>query len=90
MAYCPLSQAGALLHEPALLEVARRHAVTPAQVALAWTLRQEGVIAIPKAVSRQHLRDNAAAASLILDRGDLEVLDAAFAPPRGKQRLEMV
>lgn len=90
MAYCPLSQAGALLHELALQEVAGRHAVTPAQVALAWTLRHDGVIAIPKAVSRQHLHDNAAAASLILTGDDLALLDAAFPPPQARQRLEMV
>jgi diketogulonate reductase-like aldo/keto reductase len=90
MAYCPLSQAGALLHEPALLEVAQRHGVKPAQVALAWVLRQEGVIAIPKAVSSVHLRDNAAAASITLSADDLALLDTAFAPPQNKRPLEMV
>ena len=90
MAYCPLSQAGALLQEPALREVAERHGVTPAQVALAWTLRQQGVIAIPKAVDSAHLRDNAAAASIALGADDLLLLDAAFPPPRRKQGLQMV
>ena len=90
MAYCPLSQAGALLHEPTLLEVAQRHGVTPAQLALAWTIRQEGVIAIPKAVGSAHLRDNAAAASITLSVDDLALLDAAFPPPRRKQALQMV
>ena len=90
MAYCPLSQAGALLREPALSEVAARHATTPAQVALAWTLRQGGVIAIPKAVEAAHLRDNAAAAALVLSEDDLALLDAAFPPPQGKQGLQMV
>lgn len=90
MAYCPLSQAGALLHEPALLEVAQRHGATPAQVALAWTIRQDGVIAIPKAVGSAHLRDNVAAASLTLSADDLALLDTAFPPPRRKQELQMV
>ncbi|WP_417701214.1 aldo/keto reductase [Pseudomonas sp.] len=90
MAYCPLGQAGTLLHESALLEVARRHGVTPAQVALAWVLRQEGVIAIPKAVGSAHLRDNAAAASIALSADDLVLLDAAFPPPRRKQELQMI
>jgi diketogulonate reductase-like aldo/keto reductase len=90
MAYCPLSQAGALLQAPALRAVAERHGVTPAQVALAWTLRQDGVIAIPKAVGSAHLRDNAAAAAIVLDTHDLESLDAAFAPPQRKRPLEMV
>jgi len=90
MAYCPLGQAGTLLHESALLEVAQRHGVKPAQVALAWVLRQDGVIAIPKAVSSAHLRDNAAAASITLSADDLALLDAAFAPPQNKRPLEMV
>ncbi|WP_313116992.1 aldo/keto reductase [Ectopseudomonas guguanensis] len=90
MAYCPLSQAGDLLHAPALREVAERHGLTPAQVALAWTIRQDGVIAIPKAVSSLHLRDNAAAASITLQKDDLALLDAAFPPPRRKQTLQMV
>jgi diketogulonate reductase-like aldo/keto reductase len=90
MAYCPLSQAGALLHEPVLRQVAERHGATPAQVALAWTFRQDGVIAIPKAVGSAHLRDNAAAAAIALDVNDLALLDEAFAPPRSKRPLEMV
>ena len=90
MAYCPLSQAGALLHQPVLRQVAERHGATPAQIALAWTLRQDGVIAIPKAASSAHLRDNAAAADISLSADDLGLLDEAFAPPRGKRPLEMV
>ncbi|PKM32934.1 MAG: oxidoreductase [Gammaproteobacteria bacterium HGW-Gammaproteobacteria-12] len=90
MAYCPLGQAGTLLDESALLEVAQRHGVKPAQVALAWVLRQDGVIAIPKAVGSAHLRDNAAAASITLNADDLTLLDAAFAPPQNKRPLEMV
>ncbi|TRO25769.1 aldo/keto reductase [Ectopseudomonas mendocina] len=90
MAYCPLSQAGALLHEPVMRQVAERHGATAAQIALAWTLRQDGVIAIPKAASSAHLRDNAAAAAIALNVDDLNLLDEVFAPPRGKQPLEMV
>lgn len=90
MAYCPLGQAGQLLRNPALVEVARRHAVTPAQVALAWVLRQPGVIAIPKAVNPVHLQLNAAAASLQLSAEDLALIDTAYPVPRRKQPLEMV
>lgn len=90
MAYCPLSQAGALLHAPALCAVAARHGVTPAQVALAWVIRQENVIAIPKAMGSRHLGENVAAASLVLSTEDLALLDAAFPPPARKQSLQMV
>jgi diketogulonate reductase-like aldo/keto reductase len=88
MAYSPIDQ-GELVDHPALRPVAERHRATPAQVALAWALRQPGVMAIPKAVSALHLRHNWVAASLILDEADLKALDSAFAPPRRKQPLSM-
>ena len=90
MAYCPLGQAGQLLGNPALLEVAERHAVTPAQIALAWVVRQPGVIAIPKAIELGHLQLNADAAGLQLSAEDLALIDTAYPPPRGKRHLQMV
>jgi diketogulonate reductase-like aldo/keto reductase len=90
MAYSPVGQGGALLRAPALLAVARRHAATPAQVAIAWAVRQPGAIVIPKASDPAHVRDNAAAAGLHLTDQDFADIDAAFPPPRGKQRLEML
>lgn len=90
MAYCPLGQGGQLLHNPALREVAEAHGVTPAQVALAWALRQTGVIAIPKAVDSAHLRLNAEAASLQLSAEDLALIDTVYPAATGKQHLQMV
>ncbi|MHC8287767.1 aldo/keto reductase [Pseudomonas sp. XS1P51] len=90
MAYCPIGQGGKLLEHPTLKQVAARHAVTPAQVALAWILRQPGVIAIPKAVKPEHVQLNAQAAHVRLEAGDLEALDHAFHAPQRKQRLAMV
>ncbi|VVN33055.1 aldo/keto reductase [Pseudomonas fluorescens] len=90
MAYCPLGQGAEMLAHPALKHVAARHDATPAQVALAWILRQDGVIAIPKAVSPEHVQLNAQAAQLRLEAGDLEALDHAFHAPQRKQRLAMV
>ena len=90
MAYSPVGQGGALLRAPALLAAARRHAATQAQVALAWALRQPGVIAIPKATDPAHVRDNAAAAELRLTDEDFAAIDAAFPPPRRKRRLGML
>lgn len=90
MAYCPIGQGGQLLEHPSLRQVAARHAVTPAQVALAWILRQDGVIAIPKAVRPEHVQLNAQAEQLKLEAGDLEALDRAFRAPQRKQRLAMV
>ncbi len=89
MAYCPIGE-GDLAADPRLKPVADRHGATPAQVALAWTLRDGGVIAIPKASQEKHVRDNRAAADLRLTDEDLAELDAAFPPPRRKVPLAMV
>ncbi|AWJ82976.1 oxidoreductase [Azospirillum sp. TSH58] len=89
MAYSPIEQ-GRMLRHPELRRVADRHGATPAQVGLAWLLRQDGVIAIPKASDPAHVRDNRAAADLRLDEQDLADLDRAFPPPRGPRPLEML
>jgi len=93
MAYSPLESATreqrALLANPALVEVARRHDVTPAQVALAWLLHQEGVVVIPKAVRLAHVRANRAALDIVLDDADLARLNEGFPPPRGSRPLAM-
>ncbi|MCQ4315300.1 aldo/keto reductase [Stutzerimonas zhaodongensis] len=90
MAYCPLGQGGDLLRHAAVRKVALHHAVQPAQVALAWALRQPGVLVIPKSSSPEHLRANASAAELKLTADDLQLLDEAFPPPNRPQALQMV
>ncbi|GLZ07988.1 aldo/keto reductase [Actinomadura sp. NBRC 104412] len=62
-------------------DVAARHGVTPAQVAIAWTLAQgDHVIPIPGTKKPHYLRENAAAASVALGEADLAALDAVPAP----------
>jgi diketogulonate reductase-like aldo/keto reductase len=90
MAYSPLGQGGRLLGNAALAKVAARHGVDAAAVAIAWSLREEGVISIPKSARVERVRANAAAASLVLDADDLAAIDAAFQPPRAKQALGMI
>ncbi|GAA4572073.1 aldo/keto reductase [Planotetraspora kaengkrachanensis] len=89
MAYSPVEQ-GRLLGHPAIRGVAERHDATPAQVALAWTLRDDGVIAIPKASNASHVQENHAALEIRLAEEDLLVLDTAFPPPRAGRPLEML
>jgi len=89
MAYSPLGE-GELAGDPRLRAVAERHSATAAQVALAWTLRGGGVIAIPKASREDHVRANRAAADIRLTEQDLADIDAAFPPPRRKEPLAMV
>ena len=89
MAYSPLEQ-GRILGNPALLEVAARRRASAAQVALAWLLRQDGMIVIPKATRQEHVRDNRAAADLRLTDDDLAALDSAFPPPKRRTPLGML
>ena len=90
MAYSPLGQGGRLLRHPALAGIAARHGVGAASVAIAFSLREEGIISIPKAANPAHVQANAAAAGLELGPEDLAALDAAFPPPRRKQPLGML
>lgn len=89
MAYSPLEQAR-MLGEPALKAVAQRHGATPAQVALAWLIRQKGVVTIPKATRLDHLDDNIAALDLTLRAEDLKTLDTRFPPPKRATPLDML
>jgi diketogulonate reductase-like aldo/keto reductase len=89
MAYSPIEQ-GRMLGHKALGEVGARHDATPAQVALAWLLRQDGMIVIPKASRQEHVRENLGALDLKLTEADLADLDRAFPPPRGKTSLGML
>ena len=89
MAYSPIEQ-GRLLKNARLKSIAARHGATPAQIALAWVLRQDGVIAIPKAGTPDHVRENAAAADITLTPQDLTDLDSAFPAPRKKVPLELL
>ena len=90
MAYSPVGQGGGLLADPVLGRIAGKHGKTPAQIALAWTLRHPNVISIPKASSPAHVRQNAEAISIVLEEEDLAALDQAFPPPARKIPLEML
>jgi diketogulonate reductase-like aldo/keto reductase len=89
MAYSPIGQ-GQLPQSSALSAVAKRHGVTPFQVALAWALRDPMVIAIPKAGDSAHLKENRQALDLVLTAKDLAKIDADFPPPTRKTRLAML
>jgi diketogulonate reductase-like aldo/keto reductase len=87
MAYSPIEQ-GRMLHDPVLKRVAQRLNATPAQVALAWLLRQELLVAIPKAATPRHVRENHGALDIRFTDEDLAELDLAFPPPDGPRPLE--
>ena len=75
-----------IVHNRWILELGR----SPAQIALAWLLRQPGVSAIPKAASDAHVRDNRAAADVRLPASVLEQLERAFPAPSGPTSLAIL
>lgn len=89
MAYSPIDQ-GALAGDAALGRLAARLGVTAAQLALAAVIARPGVVAIPKAVRSAHLKENLAAADLVLDAATLAELDRLRPPPRRKMPLAMI
>ncbi|WP_230533369.1 aldo/keto reductase [Microvirga roseola] len=89
MAYSPIEQ-GRLPRLGPLQEIGRKYDASAFQVALAWLLRQPGMIAIPNAASPDHVRDNHRALEIQLSPEDLQAIDAAFPPPRRKHPLEMI
>ncbi|WP_201859993.1 aldo/keto reductase [Microvirga soli] len=89
MAYSPIEQ-GRLPRGGALQAIALRHEVSPFQIALAWLLNRSGVIAIPKASSAEHVRENHKALEIRLTPEDLAAIDAEFPAPKRKRPLEMI
>jgi diketogulonate reductase-like aldo/keto reductase len=82
MAYSPLGGPGAsLLRDSTLARIGAAHGCSAAAVALAWTIRNGNVIAIPESGSAEHVRENAVALSLRLTPDELHALDAAHPPP---------
>src|SRR5262249_60085939 len=82
MAYSPLGGAGAvLLRDPALARIGAAHSCSAAAVALAWTIRDGNVIAIPESGSPEHVKENAVALSVTLTGDELQALDTAHPPP---------
>lgn len=90
MAYSPVGHGRGLLQDKTLKKIAKRHNATPAQIALAWVLRKPQVIAIPKASTENHVRDNARSIDTELTKEDLAELDSEFPPPKSKQSLAML
>lgn len=94
MAYCPIAKGGILrrqlLNDPIVNEIAKEHNVKPLQIILAWSIRSRDVIAIPKAVQREHVIENAKAGSIILSEEDLNRLEGAFPKPRRKMSLDIL
>ena len=90
MAYSPVGHGRGLLKNTTLEKIAKRHGATTSQIALAWVLRQPGLVAIPKASNEKHVRDNARSIEIKLTSRDFAELDWGFPPPDARQPLPML
>jgi diketogulonate reductase-like aldo/keto reductase len=90
MAYSPVGHGRGLLENATLKTIAKRHDATTSQIALAWVLRQPGMIAIPKASKEEHVRDNARSIEIKLTEDDLVGLDREFPAPKSRKPLPML
>jgi 2,5-diketo-D-gluconate reductase A len=68
-----------LLSDPAIVSIAAKHGKTPAQVVIRWHL-ESGLIAIPKTVRAERLRENIGALGFRLDDDDMRRIDALDSP----------
>ncbi len=89
MAYSPIEQ-GRLPKAGILHDIGRSHGASPFQIALAWLLQKPGIIAIPKASSAAHVRENRKALDIQLSADEMNAIDAEFPPPKRKRPLEMI
>lgn len=72
-AYAPLARAMRMKH-PKLVAIAKKYAVTPAQVLVRWSW-QKGYVALPKSTKRERIVENADIGGFVIEEGDMEVLD---------------
>jgi len=89
MAYSPLEQAR-LLDNADFKALAQRAGILPAQLALAWLLRSDDVIVIPKSGSAARVRENAGARDVVLSADVVAELDRLYPAPARAQPLEML
>jgi diketogulonate reductase-like aldo/keto reductase len=90
MAYSPVGHGRGLFENTTLKEIGALHHATPSQVALAWILRQPGMMTIPKASDEKHVRENAQSVDIKLSAEDLTKLDRQFPAPKSKGPLPAV
>lgn len=72
--YCPLAQAK-VMDDPLLQELGEKYGKSPAQIALRWLIEQEQVVAIPKASTEEHLKENIDIFDFVLEDDDFYAID---------------
>jgi 2,5-diketo-D-gluconate reductase A len=79
-AWSPLAQ-GAVLDEPAIVEIAERHGRTPGQIVIRWHL-QLGNVVIPKSVTPERIVENFEVFGFELQPAEMEAIEALDAGRR--------
>ena len=88
MAYSPIDQ-GRAAQDPTLQKIAHNRGLTAVQIALAALLAEPGVLAIPKSIGCTHLRENLAAAEVVLTPDECAAVERRFPRPQRKAPLAM-
>ena len=73
-AWSPLGR-GALLSDPAILEIAGHYGVSPAQLCIRWCLQHE-VLPLPKSVTPSRIRENGQVFGFSITDDDMSAIDA--------------
>ena len=89
MAYSPIEQ-GRLLENKKLIALASEIGVSAAQLSIAWSIRGNDIITIPKASNLEHVRQNIDAWTIKLESATLDELDKLFEPPVRKRGLDIL
>jgi diketogulonate reductase-like aldo/keto reductase len=94
MAYCPIAQGAnlrqELLEDRYVCEVATKYQVTPMQILLSFVLKHKDMAAIPKAVQRKHVAQNATSINIKLTEEDLLRISKNFPAPNSKIEMEKI
>ena len=89
MAYSPIEQ-GRLLENKKLKALASEIGVSAAQLSIAWSIRNNDIITIPKASNLEHVSQNIDAWTIKLESAILDELDKLFEPPVRKKGLDVL
>jgi len=89
MAYSPIEQ-GRLLENKKLIALASEIGVSVAQLSIAWSIRKNDIITIPKASNLEHVSQNIDAWTIKLESAILDELDKLFEPPVRKKGLDIL
>lgn len=94
IAYSPLAEAdtisGKLTHNKVLQEIAANHSASVYQIMLAWTIRNDNVLTIPKAGQKVHAVANVAAGQITFTADELAALRKEFPTPTHKEPLAII